>query len=291
MKVLVIGGSGMLGQQLVYLIKQQDFEVYATYHSEPVNEDGFHPLDITNMNDTKSFVKEIKPDVVVLTAAFTNVDKCEQQKETAFSINVTGTANVAKACEAIGAKMVYVSTDYVFDGEKGQYKETDKTDPIDYYGLTKLNGEEHVQNICSDYIIARTSVLYGIHKPNFVTWMISELEQNKSISIVKDQIISPTHTLDLSEQILALLREDANGAFHTAGGETISRFNFAVQTAKLFGFNTDLVNPVFMREMNWVAKRPKNSSLDVSKIAEFKKPYSLEKSLGLLKEVVVGGKR
>ena len=145
MKILVIGGSGMLGQQLVYLLKQQDFEVYATYHSEPINEDGFHPLDITNMNDTKSFVKKIKPDVVVLTAAFTDVDACERQKETAFSINVTGTANVASAAEATSAKMVYISTDYVFNGKKGNYKETDKTDPIDYYGFTKLKGEEQVQ--------------------------------------------------------------------------------------------------------------------------------------------------
>ena len=291
MKILVIGGSGMLGQQLVYFLKQQDFDVYATYFSEPINEDGFYPLDITNKNDTECFVKEIKPDVVVLTAAFTNVDKCEQQKETAFSINVNGTANVANACEAVGAKMVYVSTDYVFNGEKGNYKETDRTDPIGYYGFTKLNGEKQVQNICSDYIIARTSVLYGIHKPNFVTWMISELERNKPISIVTNQIISPTHTLDLSEQILALLREDANGVFHTAGGEIISRFDFAVQTAKLFDFDVALVTPTVMNEMNWLAQRPKDSSLNVSKISKFKKPYRVKKALGLLKEVVVGEKR
>ena len=281
----------MLGQQLVYLLKQKNFEVYATYHSEPVNEDCFLPLDITNKVDTEVLIKEIKPDAIVLTAAFTNVDKCEELKNIAFSVNVAGTSNVASAAEAVSAKIVYVSTDYVFNGEKGKYKETDETDPVDYYGLTKLKGEEQVQKFCSDYIIARTSVLYGIHKPNFVTWTISELEQNKPISIVTDQIISPTHTLDLSEQILALLREDGNGVFHTAGGEIISRFDFAVQTAKLFDFDVALVTPTVMSKMNWLAQRPKDSSLNVSKVSKFKKPYRVEKALGLLKEVVVGKKR
>ena len=288
MKILVIGGSGMLGQQLVYLLKQQDFEVYATYHSEPINEDGFHPLDITNMNDTKSFVKKIKPDVVVLTAAFTDVDACERQKETAFSINVTGTANVASAAEATSAKMVYISTDYVFNGKKGNYKETDKTDPIDYYGFTKLKGEEQVQKFCSDYIIARTSVLFGLHKPNFITWVISELEQNKPFSVVTDQIVSPTYTLDLSEQILALLREDATGIFHTAGAESISRYDLALKTAEIGHFDTSLVQLTSTENMNWIAKRPKDSSLDVSKISKFKKPYNLEKSLGMLIKVAIG---
>lgn len=289
MKVLVIGGGGMFGQQLVYLLKQHDFDVYATYYSKPINEDGFFPLDITNANDTSAVIEENKPDAVVSTAAFTNVDDCEKFKDTAFEVNVTGTKNIALAAEKVNAKLVYISTDYVFNGEIGPYNETDRTDPIDYYGFTKLKGEEQIQNICSDYIIARTSVLYGIHKPNFVTWMISELEKNKAISIVKDQIISPTHTLDLSEQIFVLLEEDAHGIFHTAGGEIVSRFDFAVQTANLFGFNAALVHPALMEDMTWIAKRPRNSSLDVSKIAEFKKPYRLKKSLELLKKVVVEG--
>jgi len=289
MKVIVVGGGGLLGQQLVHLLKQKKFDVYATYHSEPINEDGFFPLDITKNDDTSAFITGIKPDVVVLTAAFTDVDACEQYKETAFSVNVTGTGNVAKACEAVGAKMVYISSDYVFSGESGNYKEVDKTDPIDYYGLTKLKGEEQVQNVCSDYIIARTSVLYGAHKPNFVTWILSKLEQNKSISIVTDQIVSPTYTRDLSEQLLTLLDHDVSGIFHTAGGEIISRFDFAIQTAEVFDLDVTLVKPTSMKEMKWVAKRPKNSSLNVSKIAKFKKPYTLEKSLGLLKKVVVGG--
>ena len=289
MKVIVVGGSGLLGQQFVYLLKQKKFDVYATYHSELINKDGFFPLNITKIDDTNAFITGIKPDVVVLTAAFTDVDACEQRKETALSVNVTGTGNVANACESVGAKMVYISSDYVFNGEKGNYNEVDNTDPVDYYGFTKLKGEEQVQNICSDYIIARTSVLYGGYKPNFVTWMLSKLKQNKSISIVTDQIVSPTHTLDLSEQLLTLLDHDARGIFHTAGGEIISRFDLAVRTAELFDFDVTLVKPTLMKEMKWVAKRPKNSSLNVSKITKFKKPYPLEKSLGLLRKVIGGG--
>ena len=289
MRVLVVGGSGLLGQQLVSLLKQQDFEVMGTYFSEPVHDDHFFPLDVTDVLCVKDVFEKVKPDVVVLTAAFTHVDACETNKESAFSLNVTGTANVAMACESVGAKMVYMSTDYVFNGEKGGYTETDEPDPLGYYGFTKLQGEKQVQNICSDYLIARTSVLFGLHKPNFVTWMISLFKQKKPFSIVTDQIISPTNTFDLSEQLIALLENDAQGVFHTAGGEIVSRFDLALRTAEFFDFDADLVQPTVMDEMGWVAKRPQDSSLDISKIRKFKKPYSLEKSLGLLKEGVVGG--
>jgi len=291
MKILVIGGSGLLGQQVVHFLKENDLDVYSTYHSKPIDNKKKLLLDITKKVETEDLIKEIKPEAIVLTAAFTNVDKCEKLKDIVFSVNVNGTSNVASAAEAVSAKMVYVSTDYVFNGEKGQYEETDNTEPVNYYGLSKLKGEEQVQNICSDYIIARTSVLFGLHKPNFVTWIISQLKQNKSISIVTDQIISPTHTLDLSEQILALLKRDANGVFHTAGRENLSRFDFAVQTSKMFGFDIDLINPVLMDTMNWIAKRPKNSSLNISKISKIKKPYRLEKALGLLKKMAIWEER
>jgi dTDP-4-dehydrorhamnose reductase len=257
--------------------------VYATYHSDVFDDDYFFPLDISDAAYTMAFIDEMKPDVVVLTAAYTNVDGCEKNKEDAFSLNVTGTKNVAEACETVGAKMVYISSDYVFNGMKGHYSETDGTDPIDYYGLTKLMGEEQVKSICSNFIIARTSVLYGIHKPNFVTWLISQLEKKKSFEIVTDQIISPTYTFDLSEQLLALLDRDACGMFHTAGGEILSRFDMAVRIAEVFDYDVDLVKPTSMEMLSWVAKRPKDSSLNVSKIAKFKKPYSLEESLGLLR--------
>jgi len=288
MKVLVVGGSGLLGQQLVYSLKQKGFDVYATYLASPIDEDGFFPLDTTNRKKTNNVITELHPDVVFLTAAFTNVEACELQKDTAFVLNVTSTHHVAKACEAVGSKMIYLSTDYVFNGMKGHYTETDKTDPVDYYGLTKLMGEEQVKSICSNFIIARTSVLYGIHKSNFVTWLISELEKNKSSSIVTDQIVSPTYTQDLSEQLIALIDHEARGIYHTAGGDTISRFDLACRIAECFDLDRSLVKPITMDMMDWVAKRPKDSSLDVSKIAKFKKPYSLEKSLGLLRKDIGG---
>jgi len=288
MKVLVVGGSGLLGQQLVYSLKQKGFDVYASYLSHPINEDGFFRLDTTNRVETNNIIKELHPDIVFLTAALTNVDACESQKDTAFLLNVTSTIYVAKACEAIGSKLVYLSTDYVFNGTKGNYSEKDITDPIDYYGYTKLKGEEQVQSICSNHIIARTSVIYGVHKSNFVTWLISELKKEKSCTIVTDQIISPTYTQDLSEQLIALIDNDARGIYHTAGGDIISRFDLACRIADYFDLDRSLVKPITMDMMDWLAKRPKDSSLNVSKIAKFKKPYSLEKSLGLLRKDIGG---
>ena len=284
MKVLVVGGSGLLGWQLVHFLKKHDLSVSATYNSISCDEENFFHLDITNSDETDALVEKVMPDVVVLVAAFTNVDACEKDRETAYLVNVSGAEIVASAAERVGAKMVYVSTDYVFSGEEGNYGETDEPDPICYYGVTKLQGELHIQRICSDFIIARTSVLFGLYKPNFVTWILSELNRKKSISVITNQIISPTNTLDFCEQLFALLKANVRGVFHTAGSEGISRFDFAVKTAELFGFNPSLIRPTFMEDMKWVAKRPKDSSLNVSKIAEFKKPYSVKQSLGLLKE-------
>jgi dTDP-4-dehydrorhamnose reductase len=190
--------------------------------------------------------------------------------------------------EYTNGKILYVSTDYVFDGNKGNYKENDMTNPINYYGYTKLKGEEEVKNFCSDYVIARTSVIYGAHKPNFVTWVISQLSQNKQVSIVTDQIISPTHTLDLSEQINSLIKHDVKGIYHTAGGEQLSRFDFTKEIAKVFNLDEELIAPVSMNNINWVAKRPKNSSLDISKITKFKKPYTVKHSLQVLKDTFSG---
>ena len=128
-------------------------------------------------------MKKIYPDIVIHAAAFTNVDDCEKNKDRAFAVNVQGTRNIADAVEKIGAKVVYISTDFVFDGKKGMYKEIDSTKPINYYGITKLNGERIVDKLLDDYIIARTSVLYGWNpfSQNFATWLINQLENRNKI--------------------------------------------------------------------------------------------------------------
>ena len=285
MKILLTGGSGLFGRAFVELIKDRtSHDIYATYNENIVDSEEAVFLDITDKKRVEEVIKKLQPDVVVHAAAFTNVDKCEVEKEKAYDINAKGTKNVAMASNEIGAKMIYISTDYVFDGTKGFYEEKDKTNPISYYGLTKLEGEKAVQEICDDFIIARTSVIYGAHKKNFATWVIKELRKENQIKIITDQWVSPTLNVDLAEQILALIEKDEKGIFHTAGGERINRYDFVVEMARVFDFNEKLITPATSKEMNWIAKRPMDSSLNVSKISKIKKPYMVEESLRLLKK-------
>jgi dTDP-4-dehydrorhamnose reductase len=284
MKILIIGGSGLFGRSLKKLLEKNNHDIYSTYYQNPIQENNYFPLDITIKKSVYQLIDNLSPDIVVHSASYTNVDDCERKKDLAFSINAQGTKNVAEAVEQISSKIVYISTDYIFDGKKGLYLEIDTPNPINYYGITKLQGEEIVKKICNDFIIARTSVIYGINKSNFVTWLLDQLEKKKQTNIVSDQYVSPTLNFDLAEQIKALIEKNLTGVFHTAGGERINRYDFARVIADVFSYDKCLINLVSMNEMNWIARRPKDSSLNVSKISEIKKPFNIKKSVYLLFE-------
>lgn len=285
-KVLVTGGSGLLGGKLIPLL-QDNCKTFATYDKHPIklkNCESFY-LDVTNRKDTEQLITKLSPDVIIHTAALTNVDYCETNKEEAWNVNVGGIRNIVDASREVNSKLIYISTDYVFDGGKGMYTEDDQTNPIDYYGETKLEGEKIVEELCEDYIIARTSVLYGWHsKLNFVTWVIQELGQGHEISIVKDQFNSPTLADNLAELILELIRGKENGIFHTAGGQRISRFKFTERIAEIFNLDKNLINSISSDGLEWVAKRPTDSSLDVTKVSRIKRPLNIDESLKLMKE-------
>jgi len=144
----------------------------------------------------------------------------------------------------------------------------------------------YVQETCDDFAIARTSVIYGYNKKNFVTWIIGELEKKRQVKIVADQWVSPTLNIDLAKQVLALIEKDREGIFHTAGGERINRYDFSLKIAEVFDFDKNLITPTEMGKMKWIAKRPRDSSLNISKISEIKKPYKVEESLQLLKKEI-----
>lgn len=283
-KILIIGGSGLLGKRLNEFLEKTDYEVYATYHQNPIKKKGYFQLNITRKPDVIFIMKKIAPHIIIHTAADTNVDRCEINRKSAYEINVQGTKNVAVASENVGAKLMYISTDYVFDGKKGCYKEIDATNPINYYGVTKFEGEETVKTICSDFIIARTAVVYGYNKKNFATWIIERLKKGNKINIVDDQYISPTLNVDLAEQLMAIIENDKQGVFHTAGAERINRYEFAIRIANSFDLDKTLINSVKMSDMNWVASRPYDSSLNVSKISRMKKPYNIRKAIQILKD-------
>jgi dTDP-4-dehydrorhamnose reductase len=172
------------------------------------------------------------------------------------------------ACSEIGAKLIYVSTDYVFDGGKGSYSEEDETDPVNYYGLTKLKGEESVKELCDGYAVARPCAVYGWHdrKLNFTTWVIDSLRKGRHIPVVEDHYDSPTFADELAEIIKMMIRK-ATGVYHTAGGERVNRYEFALRIAETFDLNRSLVSPVGMKEVkSWIAQRPRDSSLCMDKL-------------------------
>jgi len=285
-KILVTGGSGLLGSKIVQSAGS-DYQVIPTYFRDSVFPNSVR-LDITNKREVFQTVQKIKPEVVIHTAAETNVDKCEKERDWAWEANVEGTSNLAEICGKMNGKMMCVSTDYVFDGEKGLYVEEDKPNPVNYYGLTKLKGEESLAKFCRDYFIARTSVLYGWNprKLNFATWIIDSLRRNMKIQVVEDHFNSPTLADTLAQALLEAVEKDLNGLFHMAGSERISRYEFSVKLAKTFDLNASLIKPIKMNELKaWVAKRPKDSSLSIEKAQKILKTkfLNVQESLNIMK--------
>ncbi|MEM2117718.1 MAG: dTDP-4-dehydrorhamnose reductase [Candidatus Bathyarchaeia archaeon] len=281
-ELLVTGASGLLGHKITSLTKNR-YKIIPLYNTRPLHPNSIK-LNITNLSETLTLFDKLRPNVVIHTASETNVDKCETEKEHAWRVNFEGTRNITLACARANAKLVYISTDYVFDGEKGNYTEQDKPNPINHYGLTKLEGEQQVTKNCKNYAILRTSVLYGWHplKQNFVTWTINQLKQNKQITVVDDHFNTPTLADNLAEIALEIVKRDLRGLFHTSGSERISRYEFAKQIAKTFNLNSHLIKPIKMNQLTtWIAKRPKDSSLNTSKIQKQLKTKPLNITEGL----------
>ena len=286
MRIFVTGGSGLLGSKMAEIALERSYEVYSGFNTHTPEFGKPVKFDLADPDSVANVLKNIKPDVVVHSAALTDVDKCEMDKELAYKINVEGTKVVAEMAGKLGFFLVYISTDYVFDGSKGMYKEEDKTNPINYYGYTKLLGEKY----CLDFCIARTCVIYGAKpasgKVNFVLWLIEKLESGKNVRIITDQYITPTLNTNLAKMVLECAERKMKGIFHLAGATRVSRFEFAKEIAKEFGLDENLIIPAKMDDINWIAKRPKDSSLDTSKAAKYlnEKPYELKKALKVLKK-------
>ena len=252
MKVLVTGANGMLGQDLCPILEDAGYEVVETDIAN---------LDITKSDDVNRVITEENPDYVIHCAAYTNVDKAEEDLDTATKINVQGTENLAKACANADTTLVYISTDYVFDGTKNEpYLPTDKTNPINNYGLTKCRGEEAVQKYCEKYYIARTSWLYGHHGKNFVETMIS-LADKPELKVVDDQIGCPTWTVELSNGILKLIDNKPYGIYHVCGSSSTSWFGFAKEIFKQMKLDVN-VKPCTTEEFPRPAKRPAYSIMN-----------------------------
>lgn len=251
-KILVTGANGMLGQDLCPVLEDSGYEVTET---------DIDTLDITNPDMVENVLKETMPDFVVHCAAYTNVDKAEEDLDTARLINSKGTENIAKACAEFGITLVYISTDYVFDGTKSEpYTPKDTPNPQNNYGLTKFEGEQAVQKYCKRYYIARTSWLYGHHGKNFVETMIS-LADKPEVNVVDDQTGCPTWTCELANGIVELIADKPYGIYHICGSGETSWYGFAKEIFKQAGLNVNL-KPCTTDKFPRPAKRPKYSVMD-----------------------------
>ena len=279
-KMLVIGGTSLLGYKL--LSNTNDFELYASYNKNIINLKNVETLkiDITNKKNCEK-IFDVKPDIIINTAAITNVDYCEKFEKNAFDVNVTGTKNIAKIAEKLGSKLIHISTDAVFSGSKKFYVEEDKPNPISVYGKTKLESEKIISKV-NDSVILRPSVLFGWipfeyiktkdesrKTMNFGLWVIDQLYKNNKISIVNDQINTPTLADNLAENIIEIIKTDLTGIFHLSGLSCISRLDFSKKIAKTFGYSNNLISSISSEKLKQFAPRSLESCLNCDKIVQY----------------------
>jgi len=256
-RVLIVGAHGMLGQDLVKVL-ERSFEVVALGRDE---------LDISLYNNVKKVLKEVSPQVVINAAGYTDVDACERKSRLAFAVNGEGAKNLARATSVLKAKLVYISTDYVFDGKKETpYSEEDQPNPLNVYGESKLMGERYVQKFADDYLIVRTQWLFGPGGRNFVDTILDLSQDRERIEVVDDQVGSPTYTLDLSRAILTLLQKDLWGVFHVSNSGSCSWYEFAKEILAQVGRDTVQLVPISSADLTRPARRPLYSVLSNEKL-------------------------
>ena len=259
MKYLITGGTGQLGHDIVKeLISRGELNYLAPTTKE---------MNITNKDEVEKVILGYKPDIIFHCAAYTAVDKAEEDRENCYNVNVNGTKNIVEVAKRINAKVVYISTDYVFDGtKKTEYETEDITNPINYYGYTKLLGEKEVQQL-NDYLIVRISWVFGENGKNFVKTMLNLAETKTELSIVSDQIGSPTYTKDLSKLLLDMIENNKKGLFFATNEDFCSWYEFAEYIFKINNINIKL-NKVLTKDYKTLAKRPLNSKLSKNKLDE-----------------------
>ena len=279
MRIAVTGAAGMLGtdflarlsgaHEAIGLDLPQRIESHVVAQViAPVdsNKFSFRACDILDEIAIRELIAELKPDWVIHCAAFTNVDGCEKEPDKAFRLNAEGARNVAKGAWGAKANMLYVSTDYVYDGEKTEpYVETDGTGPLNVYGQSKLKGEVEVLNILPDALIVRTSWLFGKNGPNFIEAILAQVGKKDELSVVSDQVGSPTYTVDLSDALARLIEVDASGVFHAANEGYCSWFQYAREILRLSGAAGINVKPMTTEELGRPALRPAYSVLSKEK--------------------------
>jgi dTDP-4-dehydrorhamnose reductase len=274
-KILITGANGLLGQKLVeQLVQQGNFEVIATGRGPSrLSGSGFtyQTLDIENEQEVEATMADLNPEVIIHGAAMTHVDECEKHQEACYRANVLATKYLIAAAEKIQSHFIFVSTDFIFSGLDGQnpYTEEALADPVNYYGQTKLDGEELLQRSSLKWAIARTVLVYGLandlSRSNIILWVKSSLEAGKQIQVVDDQVRTPTLAEDLAAGCILMAEQGATGIFNISGSELLTPYQMAMETADYFGLDKSLINQTDSTLFTQPAKRPMKTGFVIEK--------------------------
>jgi dTDP-4-dehydrorhamnose reductase len=294
-RILITGSNGLLGQKLVHqLLHNESYVLLATSMGENrmsiLKEfnysNNYQSLDITNQEEVEKVVAGFKPNVVINTAAMTNVDACETDLENCWKLNVTAVEYLIEACKKVDAHLIHLSTDFVFDGENGPYKEEDLAVPLSYYGQSKLASENRMKNSgLKHWSIARTIIVYGVaenmSRSNIVLWAKEALEKKQPIKVVDDQFRMPTWADDLAKGCLLIAEKKANGIFHLSGKDFMSIYELVDRVADYFGLEKNTMEKIKSNSLNQAAKRPLKTGfvLDKSTTILGYNPISFEEGL------------
>lgn len=291
MKILVTGSNGLLGQKITDLVLSEypNIHLVATARGENRHaiKEGYdyREMDISDLNSLQSVLEEEQPDVVIHTAAMTQVDDCEFKKEECVALNITAVENIAKLSSMLNFRLVHLSTDFIFDGTKKMYKEDEEANPLSYYGWSKLEAEKAVIANASNYAILRTVLVYGtvsdMSRSNIMLWAYNTLKDGKEAKVVDDQFRTPTLADDLAQGCMLAALANGNEIFNIAGKDYIGIYELVEKIANMYGFEMTNISKVSSTTLNQPAKRPPITGLDISKAKKMLgyNPHSLEEGI------------
>ena len=293
--ILITGSNGLLGQKLVHLLKEKNNVIASSKGSCLISNQSdfiYHSLDITDEEAIFETFEKYKPDAVINTAAMTNVDGCEDQKELCDKINVRAVEYLSKACEQYDTHLIHISTDFIFDGENGPYSEDDIANPLSYYGLSKWKSEKVLQDSSCKWAILRTIILYGIaeslQRNNIVLWGRKALKEGQTLNIIDDQFRSPTLAEDLAQACRLVVEKQATGIYNATGKDIMSIYEMVERMADFYQCDKSQINRISSSTLNQKAKRPPKTGFLLNKIINQLgyAPHSFEEGLALLEKQI-----
>jgi dTDP-4-dehydrorhamnose reductase len=292
-KILITGSNGLLGQKLVeLLVSNPSFETIATAKGAnrlPFrNGYSYLEMDITDAEEVDRVLGQVRPDVIVHTAAMTNADQCETEKDTCWKLNVSSVEILIAACRKYGVFLEHLSTDFVFDGTSGPYSEDDLPNPVSFYGWSKYAAEKALISSDINWAIARTVLVYGIahdmSRSNIILWVKKSLEEGKAIKVVTDQFRTPTLAEDLAKGCLLIAEKEARGIFHISGKDFLTPYEMALATADYFSLDKSLISPTDASTFSQPARRPPRTGFDLTKSRNILgyEPHTFREGIALL---------